>query len=44
MRPTEEPGHEVELGAEARNEGWPVVVAVGGDGTHELKRHTERLL
>ena len=33
VRPTEEPGHEVELGAEARSEGWPVVIAVGGDGT-----------
>ncbi len=26
-------GHEAELAAEARLEGWPLVIAVGGDGT-----------
>jgi YegS/Rv2252/BmrU family lipid kinase len=30
---TEHPGHEVDLAARARAQGWPVVVAVGGDGT-----------
>ncbi len=33
LRLTEEAGHEVELGAAAAAEGWPIVLAVGGDGT-----------
>ncbi|MFQ6045601.1 MAG: diacylglycerol/lipid kinase family protein [Gemmatimonadales bacterium] len=33
VRSTRRAGHEVELAAEARLEGWPVVVAAGGDGT-----------
>lgn len=33
VRRSERPGHEVILASAARNEGWPVVVAVGGDGT-----------
>ena len=33
VRSTRRAGHEVELAAEARIEGWPVVVAAGGDGT-----------
>ena len=28
-----EAGHEVELAAQAKRDGWPVVIAVGGDGT-----------
>ncbi len=30
---TEHAGHEVDLAARARGQGWPVVIAVGGDGT-----------
>jgi YegS/Rv2252/BmrU family lipid kinase len=30
---TEFAGHEVELAAQAQDAGWPVVVAIGGDGT-----------
>jgi YegS/Rv2252/BmrU family lipid kinase len=33
VRATTHRGHEVELAAEARREGWPMVIAVGGDGT-----------
>jgi YegS/Rv2252/BmrU family lipid kinase len=33
VRETLEPGHEVELAADARRQEWPVVIAVGGDGT-----------
>jgi YegS/Rv2252/BmrU family lipid kinase len=33
QRETRECGHEVEIAAEAAKAGWPVVVAVGGDGT-----------
>ncbi len=33
QRETRESGHEVEIAAEARRAGWPVVIAVGGDGT-----------
>lgn len=32
-RETQDGGHEVELAAEAAEQGWPVVIAVGGDGT-----------
>ncbi len=32
-RETQRDGQEVELAAEAGREGWPVVIAVGGDGT-----------
>ena len=33
LRETREAGHEVEIAAQAGREGWPVVIAVGGDGT-----------
>jgi len=33
QRETREGGHEVEIAREACNEGWPVIIAVGGDGT-----------
>ncbi len=33
MRLTEYAGHETDLGAAAAADGWPVVIAVGGDGT-----------
>ncbi len=33
QRQTRESGHEVEIAAEAAEAGWPVVIAVGGDGT-----------
>ena len=33
VRETSYGGHEVELAVDAKREGWPVVVAVGGDGT-----------
>ncbi len=33
VRTTRRAGEEVDLAAEARAEGWPVVVAAGGDGT-----------
>jgi YegS/Rv2252/BmrU family lipid kinase len=33
IRETTHAGHEVDLAAEARDAGWPLVVAVGGDGT-----------
>ena len=33
MRTTRHAGEEVDLAAEARGAGWPVVVAAGGDGT-----------
>ena len=32
-RPTERPGHAVELARRAASEGWPTVAAFGGDGT-----------
>ncbi len=33
QRETRESGHEVEIAAEACRNGWPVIIAVGGDGT-----------
>jgi YegS/Rv2252/BmrU family lipid kinase len=33
VRETQQAGDEVELAAEAQRQGWPVVIAVGGDGT-----------
>ena len=33
VRTTTHRGHEAELAAQARREGWPMVIAVGGDGT-----------
>ena len=33
VRETRHAGHEIELAAEGRADGWPVLVAVGGDGT-----------
>ncbi len=33
VRETRYAGHEIELAAEAEREGWPVLIAVGGDGT-----------
>jgi diacylglycerol kinase family enzyme len=37
LRPSREPGHAVELAREAAEEGYPRVVAAGGDGTvHEV--------
>lgn len=33
VRATTFPGEEIEIGRQARAEGWPLVIAVGGDGT-----------
>ena len=33
VRTTTHRGHEAELAAQARREGWPMAIAVGGDGT-----------
>jgi len=33
VRTTRHRGHDAELAAEARRDGWPMVIAVGGDGT-----------